>query len=263
MRIEHIYRYPVKGLSREALEETFVKPACAIPWDRAFALAHGDAPFDPANPAFLPKYNFMCLLRHASIAPLRARFDPHDRVLTIVSPDGASVSENPLSEDGRRHIGAWLTDYLGSQARGTPVFHHVPGHVFGDQRVPVLSLVSYTTLAAFATDTVLNANTGVNAGMGVNQDKRRYRANVYFTGAPAWAEFGWVGRRLQLGQAILRVTKRTVRCAATEVNPDTGERDANLMRDLKFNYGHTDLGIHAEVLEGGRIAAGDAIELLN
>ncbi len=46
VRIEHLYRYPVKGLSAEALEETAVEAGGALPWDRAFALAQGDAPFD-------------------------------------------------------------------------------------------------------------------------------------------------------------------------------------------------------------------------
>ncbi len=251
MQIEQLYRYPVKGLSAEALEDTMVEPGGPIPWDRAFALAQGDAPFDPASPAFLPKSNFMCLLRQGSIALLHARFDAHDRILAITAPDGSTISGDPLTHLGRDNIGRWLTAYLGAEARGTPVFHHVPGHVFGDQRSPVLSLINHASLTAFATDT------------GRTQDRRRYRANVYFTGAPAWAEFSWVGRRIQLGGAILRVTKRTVRCAATEVNPDTAERDASPIRDLKALYGHADLGIHAEVLEGGRIAAGDAIALLD
>jgi uncharacterized protein YcbX len=67
---------------------------------------------------------------------------------------------------------------------------------------------------------------------------------------------------LIVGGLRLRVTKRTVRCPATEVNPATGERDANPVAELKSLYGHADLGVHAEVLEGGRLAVGDAIEVL-
>jgi hypothetical protein len=46
------------------------------------------------------------------------------------------------------------------------------------------------------------------------------------------------------------------------VNPDTGERDADPVRELHALYGHSDLGIHAEVVEGGSIALGDAVEVL-
>ena len=57
-----------------------------------------------------------------------------------------------------------------------------------------------------------------------------------------------------------RPRQRIVRCAATEVNPDNGERDAKPMRWLREHFGHGDLGVYAEVLEGGRIAVGDALE---
>ena len=56
--------------------------------------------------------------------------------------------------------------------------------------------------------------------------------------------------------------KRIIRCAATEVNPDTAERDATPPRWLRERFGHADLGVYAEVLEGGRVAAGDALEPL-
>jgi len=79
---------------------------------------------------------------------------------------------------------------------------------------------------------------------------------------PAWAEREWVGREIQVGGAVLRVLKGTVRCPATEVNPDTFERDADPVAELRSLYGHTELGVHAEVIEGGRFAIGDAMELL-
>jgi MOSC domain-containing protein YiiM len=45
------------------------------------------------------------------------------------------------------------------------------------------------------------------------------------------------------------------------VNPDTAERDAAPHRWLREHFGHADLGVYAEVLEGGRIAVGDALEV--
>ena len=47
MRVEYLYRYPVKGLTAEALESAEVEQGGCIPWDRAFALAQGDSGFDP------------------------------------------------------------------------------------------------------------------------------------------------------------------------------------------------------------------------
>lgn len=250
MRLEYLYRYPVKGLTAEALDAAEVEAGGCIPWDRAFALAQGDAGFDPANPAFLPKWNFMCLMKNASASRLLSVFDPKGQTLTIRAPDGRSIQENPLTEAGRGRIGAFLVAYLGEEARGQPVFHHVPGHSFCDQRKPVVSLNNLASLRDF------------EAKVGARRHRRRFRANVWFSGAPAWAEREWVGRELQVGGAVLRVTKGTTRCPATEVNPETGERDADTLGELRAHYGHTDLGVHAEVVQGGRFAVGDAIELL-
>lgn len=251
VRVERLYRYPVKGLTAEALETVEVHTGQALPWDRAFALAQGDSGFDPAAPVFLHKSNFMCLLKNERIAKLRSAFDPHDRILTIHSPTGTSVADTPLTPAGRSRIGAFLIAFLGEEARGTPVFQHVPGHVFGDQRSPVVSLINLASLHAFERD------------IGSKRDLIRFRANVYFTGDTPWSEFDWVGRTLELGGVTVRVVKRTTRCNATQVNPETAERDADPVRELMRAYGHPDLGVHAEVVEGGRITIGDAIAVLD
>ena len=65
-----------------------------------------------------------------------------------------------------------------------------------------------------------------------------------------------------MGGAVLRIVKGTARCSATEVNPETFQRDADPVAELRSFYGHTELGVYAEVVEGGRFAVGDAIELL-
>lgn len=250
MRVEYLYRYPVKGLSAEALEETRVEAGGCIPWDRSFALAQGDAGFDPAAAKWLQKLNFMCLARSAKIAALAAAFEPRDGTLTIRAPDGVTVAENALSETGRARIAEFLTAYLGDEARGAPAFHHVPGHSFCDQREKVVSLINFASLRDY------------EAKADARRHRRRFRANVWFSGAPAWAERGWIGQQIQLGGALLRVTRATVRCAATEVNPDTAGRDINPVEELRSFYGHAELGIHAKVIEGGRFAIGDAIEVL-
>ncbi len=107
MRIEYLYRFPVKGLSAEALEAAEVEAGGAIPWDRAFALAQGDSGFDPERPAWLPKQNFMCGAKNARIAALRAFFEPRTGMLTVRAPDGDGVAANALTPAGREAIGAF------------------------------------------------------------------------------------------------------------------------------------------------------------
>jgi uncharacterized protein YcbX len=250
MRIEFLYRYPVKGLTAEALEAAEVEEGGCIPWDRAFALAQGDSGFDPAAPQWRQKANFMCQMKNARIAALFSFFEPRTGMLAIRAPDSSAAVENALTEAGRERIGRFLTDYLGEDARGDPRFHHVPGHSFCDQRKKVVSMINLASLRDF------------EARVGARRHRRRFRANVWFSGASAWSERDWVGRQIQIGGAVVRVTKPITRCAATEVNPETAERDANPVEELRRLYDHIELGVHAEVIEGGRFAVGDAIEVL-
>ncbi len=250
MRIETIYRYPVKGLTAEALEDIALTPGETLPHDRRFALAQGDAAFDPATPTWLPKRNFGCLMVNARLALVNSAFDARSGELLLHLPGQPPLVASTRSEEGRAAIAAALTAHLGEEARGTPRFLEAPGHSFSDVAKKVVSIIGLSSLHALET------------ASGMALDPLRFRANVYVSGGRPWAEFDWIGQEIQLGQTKLRVIKRIVRCPATEVNPATGERDAQPPRWLREHFGHVDLGVYAEVIEGGRMAVGDALEVL-
>ena len=250
MRVEHIYRYPVKGLTAEALEEVTLSPGQCLPHDRRFALAQGDAPLDPAAPTWLQKRHFGCLAANASLALLHSAFDPKSGVLAIRPPAGPPLMGDTRSAAGRAEIAAFLARHLGAEARGTPVFVEAPGHNFTDVPTKCVSIIGLSSLRA------------LEKAVGMHLDPLRFRANVYVSGATPWAEFDLVGQEILLGGARLRVFKRIIRCPATEVNPETAERDAKPPKWLREHFGHADLGVYAEVLEGGRLAVGDALEPL-
>jgi uncharacterized protein YcbX len=87
----------------------------------------------------------------------------------------------------------------------------------------------------------------------------RFRANLYVEGWPAWSELNMVGQELAIGDARLRITKRIKRCAATNVDPETGIRDLAIPDTLLRTFDHMDCGIYAQVMAGGEIAVGDTI----
>ena len=248
MRIEHIYRYPVKGFSAEALEEVVLAEGRMLPHDREFALAQGDAPLDPDRPTWLKKSNFACLMANRRLALLHTSYDPKTGRLVIQGPDGASLDQPVTTPAGRAAIAAWLTAFMGEEARGSPKFvGGVSEHRFSDNPQKVVSLINLATIAALA------------AKMGTKLHHLRFRANIYFNGAPAWTEFDWIGRRIEVGGATLEIVKRIVRCAATTVNPETAERDAQVPQGLRTHFGHPDLGVYGRVVAGGRVAVGDSL----
>ena len=92
-------------------------------------------------------------------------------------------------------------------------------------------------------------------------DPLRFRANLYVDGWPAWGEFDLLDQILAIGSARLKVIKRTVRCAATNVDPQTAARDMTIPATLQQTLGHADCGVYAEVIEAGAIAQGDAVRV--
>jgi len=257
MRVEHLYRYPVKGLTAESLEEVVLAPGETIPHDRRFALAQGDSPFDEAAPRFLPKQNFACMMKNGRVVLVRAALDPHDGTLSLAAEGHPPLSAPTGTAQGKAALGEWLIRFLGDEARhgvapdGTPRpprFTEAPGHAFTDQARKGVSLINMASLHA------------LERAIGRPLNPLRFRANIYFSGLPAWAEHDWVGGEVLLGGARLSVFKRTVRCPATQVDLETGERDLDVPRLLEQHFGHKDLGVHAAVIEGGRVAVGDALE---
>jgi uncharacterized protein YcbX len=255
MHIETLYRYPVKGLTPEKLHKATLSPGKCIPWDRAFALAQGDGAFDPGNPGWVPKSNFMCLLKNARIALLNTRFDEASGLLSVSAPDGQALQASPFTDAGRAELTRFFTSFLDSEARfgaegRAPSFEYVPAHSFCDHRTQVVSFIGLGSLRA------------LEAAAGGVRDERRFRANIYVGTIEPWAEFDWLGREIAVGETRLVVQERIDRCGATTVNPDTAERDANPVLELKRGFGHIELGVFAEVLVGGEIKPGDEIRLL-
>jgi uncharacterized protein YcbX len=249
MRIERIARYPVKGLSPEDMEAVELTAGQGLPHDRRFAFAQGDSAFDPAAPKWLPKSNFACLAVNAGIAAIHAAYDPGSN--TLLLRDGSARLVADLSTpEGRRDAEDWLVARMGEEARGRLRLAEVPGHAFTDIPDKAVSLIGLASITEL----------GEQAGMAL--DPLRFRANLLFSGAAPFAELDWVGREVLLGKARLRIFKRIQRCAATEVNPDTAERDAKPPLWLRKQYGHADMGVYATVLEGGSVAVGDALELV-
>jgi len=251
MRIERITRFPVKGLSAELLDSVTLQAGEGLPGDRRFAFAQGDSPFDAAAPTWMPKRNFACLAVNARAAAVHAAYDPLRNTIALRAEGQAPLLADLSAEAGRQAAADWMTAFLGEEARGALRLAEVPGHAFTDIPQKAVSLVGTASVAELASRS------------GAALDPLRFRANLLFSGAGAFAELDWLGREILLGGARLRVFKRTQRCAATEVNPDTAERDAQVPRWLRQHYGHADMGVYAEVLEGGRVAVGDALEVLD
>jgi uncharacterized protein len=249
-RLRDLYRYPVKGLSPERLSGTILTCGETIPGDRLYAIENGPSGFAPSFPSHLPKQRFLMLMRNARLARLKTRFEDAGHQLSISLDGRESIRANLRTAAGRGAIEAFLADFCAEELRGAPRVLHAEGHSFSDVARKVVSIINLASVAE------------LEHAIGAAIDPLRFRANLYVEGWPPWQEFRVMGRTIAVGpSARLRIVKRIVRCAATEVDPQTGERNLAIPRTLAQAFGHGDCGVYADVVAGGGIASGDAVEL--
>ena len=247
-KIQAIHRYPVKGLTPEPLPRTALSVRQTVPFDRMYAIENGPSGFDPAAPGYLPKQRFLMLMRNARLAELRTAFDDASHTLTIRSENREAARGDLRTPEGRAAIERFFAEFCADELRGPPKVLRAEGHSFSDVARKVISIINLASVAA------------LEEAAGAPVHPLRFRGNLHVEGWPAWHEFDLLNAEIAVGpSARLKVVKRIVRCAATEVDPGTGIRDLPVPRALMDNFGHVDCGVYAEVIEAGPIAVGDAV----
>lgn len=250
MRIASLYRYPVKGLSPERLENAELTAGGYFPGDRLFAIENGPCGFDPAAPEHKPKIVYLMLMRHERLATLRSHYHDSSGELSIAQ-DGMEVLRAATATlEGRAAITAFFESFMPEALRGRPELLAAPeGYRFTDSRSGFLSIINLASV------------TDLSERIGTTLDPLRFRGNVMVEELPAWAENDLVGRELTTAGGVrLQVIKRIERCAATNVDPETGARDQQIPKALMTHYGHVDCGIYCRVLSGGPLLPGDRLE---
>ena len=158
-----------------------------------------------------------------------------------------------------------LTDFVGEPVR--LVATDTPGAAVDVHPVTLVSSATIEHLRSVTPD-------------GERLDHRRFRMLVELDGTGVHEEDGWVGRRLRLGGATVRVVGPVPRCVVTNENPDSGEVDfrtlkaivryrGELAQDLTTPVAHLPdngaavFGVYATVEQPGEVALGDAVEPLD
>ncbi len=249
--LEQLNRFPVKGFSAEPLNVVNLNIGEGVPGDRLFGFARFDSGFDPNNPKPLPKDRFVVLANESGLARLETKFDLNSKTLTIT--ENGRRHDFAMQETAERERAAeYIRQTLQLSGVLPPRFVSSFPHRFTD-----VSVVSPTMMNAVS---ILNLASvrefEKRIGSTIHPD--RFRSNAVIDGLLPFAELDAVGSVLTIGEVQLRILSRTKRCAATEVNPNSSERDLRVPYLLRQQMGHTDMGVYAEVIKGGCLHLGDA-----
>jgi uncharacterized protein YcbX len=229
-RVRALARYPVKSMAGTSLD------AAALGWhglegDRRFAFRRvGEAGGMPwLTAGRLPE---MVLYQ-----PIGSGEPTHVR-----TPAGATVELRGAD------LRAELAGRFGSDVELMKLNHGI----FDEGAISVISLA---TIA------------GIGREAGLELDPRRFRANVIVEteATDVFLEDEWVGGTLLFGdddpRPAVSVTLCDERCAMINIDPETAERDARVMKTvvrLNRNYA----GVYGAVVRTGTIRVGDRVHLV-
>jgi uncharacterized protein len=253
-RVVRLRIAPVKGLALIDREAIDLGPE-GVEEDRRFVLLGPDGRHRSG-------------LAHGPLVRIVPDYDALAERLTLRFPDGEVISANAHGEGDPiempwpygggavsvRHIPAFdaaLTAYVGMPMR---LARTLAGERPSSAHVTILSVASVEALER-------------GAGLPEAIDDRRFRMLVTIDGVPPFAESGWVGGEVAVGEAVVRVDDEAARCATTTRDPSTGLRDLDMLRILAEVRGVTarksvDLGIYCDVVRPGRVALGDEVRSL-
>lgn len=189
---------------------------------------------------------------------LRCRF-PDGRVVVAATDDLGEVEATDF--DGRAvpgrpvdgELSEAFSDYVGEHVR----LFRTERDGDGPDEMP-LTIVSSASVEEL----------GRRGGYHGELDPLRFRINLELDGAEPFEEETWDGRRVRIGDAVLRVEGQIPRCAVTAQDPATGLRDWNTLKQIAsfrplMATRQVPFGMYATVEQPGLVTVGDVVTPLD
>ena len=254
-KVESLWRYPVKSMRGEELDEAFVGFP-GVYGDRLFAFHASDGP---------PGFPYMTGRTLGEMLCYRPRFRHPDKATCPPNlTDAANITPgiNPLYGDQTDLMvdvevpsgdllaidQPELLDMLGTDSRSITLLR-------SDR-----AMTDCRPLSLFGLQTVRQ----LSEEIGTTLDKRCFRANVYvdFEDAEGFSEDKLVGQSLKIGsKVVISILERDPRCKMISLDPDTGEHSPKTLEQV--STAHEGMaGVYGAVLVEGMIRCGDEVAVI-
>ena len=237
--VREITRYPVKSMAGVTTESAMLGWH-GIDGDRRFAFRRmeDDSGFPWLSASRLPE-----LILYQPIGIDESNGEPLPT--HVRSPLGSQLQLNSAE------LNAEISARFGSEVELMQLKHGI----FDEAAISVISLATI-------------ARIGHESGVGQHLDRRRFRANIVVeTDRPEpFLEDEWVGGTLTFGTGeqspAVKVTLPDLRCVMINLDPNTAEKDARVMKTV-VRLNQNNAGVYATVVRIGTIRVGDRVSLVS
>jgi uncharacterized protein YcbX len=255
-KVESLWRYPVKSMRGEELDELFA----------GYAGVYGDRLFAFESSANARGFPFFTGRDQCRMIRYRARFRNPEKASRPVNLTEAEKSNaNPISAD----VSDLMIDVETPEGKTFAIddpalIDNLRANV--DQKHELKLLRSHKAITDCRPVSIFAVQSAKKLGeeTGVAVDKRRFRANVYLdlSSSEGFAENEFVGKSLRIGpKVVVAVTDRDPRCMMITLDPDTAEKSPAILKAVA--QAHEGMaGVYGAVVAEGMIRKGDSVELL-
>ena len=256
-KIESLWRYPVKSMRGEELDEIFV----------GFSGIYGDRLFAFRSSASPKGFPYFTAREQTKLLQYRPRFRHRDKAARPVNlAEAETMGANPVSADpSELMIDVETPDGRTLAIDDPALIELVRTDIDQNHQLTLMrSERAMTDCRPFSMFSVQSARQ-LAEETGTSTDKRRFRANVYLdlTSAQGFGENEFVGRSLRIGpKAVVTILERDPRCMMITLDPDTGEKTPAILK--KVAQAHEGMaGVYGAVMVEGMLHKGDPVELLD
>ena len=256
-KVESLWRYPVKSMRGEELDEMFV----------GYAGVYGDRLFAFASSANANGFPFFTGRDQRQMIRYRARFrNPEKAARPVNLSDAEKHNATPLyAAPNDLMVDIETPDGKTFAINDPALIDNLRANIDEKHQLTLLrsdkAMTDCRPLSIFAVQSAkkLGEETGTSV------DKRRFRANVYLDLNSSWgfAEDAFVGKTLRIGpKVVVSVVERDPRCMMITLNLDTAEKSPAILKAVA-QAPEGMAGVYGAVLAEGMIHKGDSVELLN
>lgn len=246
--LDKIYRFPIKGFLGQELPTTSLIAGAGIPNDRRYAVTQGTQ--DTGE--WMPSRSYYINARVDGMSKFESGFDGDIIQLKNILGDELTFKlsdQNSFNEANEKIKNFMQPVGVDEELPAPRIIDRGQGSIWDYADTPI-SITNIESVKA------------LDEKLGTNLDPLRFRGNFTISGLPAWEEFSWMGKRIQIGDCILDVHRPIDRCPTPGVNPETGERDVEVTPGLQEHFGHIYCGMYANVVKGGEVSSGDQIKVI-